>query len=159
MKKEICPREDEVLKALREEKMSEELQEHISGCSACQNTEAVSRWMHRFRESAWNTEMQAKNLPDAQTLWNKVHKQKRLDKTLVRRALRPLMIYQFLFYGLLTAGIIYAVIWGFGKFGTILDNPVFATIIPFFGIMMMIVIISLSFCAIVAAFDRRKHPV
>ena len=159
MKIKICPREDEVLKALREEKMSEELQEHIAECSACQNTEAVSRWMNRFRESAWHTEMQEKTLPDAQSLWNKVHKQKRLDKKLVRKALRPLLIYQVLFYGLLTAGIIYAAIWSFGKFGHILDNPVIATIIPFFGIMMMIVIISLSFCAIVAAFDKRKHPV
>jgi hypothetical protein len=159
MKKKICPREDEVLKTLGEEKMSEEIQEHIAGCSACQNTVAVNRWMHRFRESAWNTEMQEKTLLDAQTFWNKVHKQKRLDKKLVRKAMRPLIIYQVLFYGLLTAGIIYAVIWGFGKFGTILDNPVIATIIPFFGIMMMIVIISLSFCAIVAALDRRRHPV
>jgi hypothetical protein len=159
MKKKICPREDEVLKALHEEKMSEELQEHIAGCSACQKTEAVNRWMHRFRESAWHAEMREKTLPDAQTLWNKVHAKRRPDKKLVRKALRPLMIYQVLFYGLLTAGIIYAVIWGFGKFGYILDNPVIATIIPFFGIMMMIVIISLSFCAVVAAFDRRKHPV
>jgi hypothetical protein len=159
MKKEICPREDEVLKALREEKMSEELQEHISGCSACQNTEAVSRWMHRFRESAWDTEMQAKNLPDAQTLWNKVRARKKPDKKLVRKALRPLIIPQVLFYGFLIAGIIYASIWGFRKFGHILDSPVISTMIPFFGILMAVVFISMSFCAIVAAFDRRKHPI
>jgi len=159
MSQKICPRETEVLEGIREEKMSEELQEHITGCSACQNLVVVSQWMHRFRESAWDSEMQEKTLPHAQTLWNKVHASRQPDKTLVRRALRPLMIYQFLFYGLLTVGIIYAVFWGFGKFGYILDNPVIATIIPFFGIIMTIVVISLSFCTVVAAFDRRKHPI
>jgi hypothetical protein len=69
------------------------------------------------------------------------------------------MIYQALFYGLLTAEIIYAVIWGSGKFDYVLDNPVITTFIPLLGIMMMMIIISLSFCTIVAAFDRRKHPV
>jgi len=159
MSQKICPRETEVLESFREEKMSEELQEHIAGCPSCQDLVAVSQWMHRFRESAWNTEMQEKTLLDAQTIWNKVHARRQPDKKLVRRALRPLMIYQFLFYGLFTVGIIYAVFWGFGKFGYILENPVISTMIPFFGILMAVVFISMSFCAIVAALDRRRHPV
>jgi hypothetical protein len=159
MRKKICPRESEVLKGLREEKMSEELQKHISGCSVCQDLVAVRSWMHRFKENAWNTDMPGKTLPDTQSLWNRFHARKRPDKKFVRKALRPLMIYQVLFYGLVIAGIIYAASWGFRKFGYILDNPVISTIIPFFGIMMLIVIISLSFCAIVAAFDRRKHSI
>jgi hypothetical protein len=50
-------------------------------------------------------------------------------------------------------------IWGFKKFGNILDSRVISQILPFFGIMMIIVVISLSFCAIVVAFDKRKHPI
>jgi hypothetical protein len=159
MNKKICPRESEVLKALREEKMSEEIQEHIARCSVCQDTVAVSEWMLRFKKDALKTDMLEKILPSAESLWNRVHARRRPGKKLVRKALIPLMIYQFLFYGLVTVGIIYAVIWGFGKFSYILENPVITTIGPFFGIMMLIVVISLSFCAIVAAFDRRKHPV
>jgi predicted anti-sigma-YlaC factor YlaD len=159
MKKKTCPWEKDVIEGLHKGKMSAELQKHIKECSVCRDIALVQGWMHRFKENAWNLDMPGKTLPDAQSLWNRVHARKRPDKTLVRKALRPLMIYQVLFYGLVTAGIIYAGSLGFRKFGSILDYPVISTIVSFFGIMMMIVIISLSFCAVVAALDRRKHPV
>jgi hypothetical protein len=159
MSKKICPWENEVLKGLREEKLSAELQEHIAGCSVCQDIEAASRWMIRFKENAWKTDMPEKILPGAESLWSRVYSRSRPDKKVVRKALRPLIIPQVLFYGMLMAGIIYTIFWGFKRFGNILDSRIISTIVPFFGIMMVIVVISLSFCAIVAAFDRRKHPV
>jgi len=55
MSKKICPREKEVIKGLHEEKMSEELQEHIAGCSVYQDTVAVSGWMKQLEESSWIT--------------------------------------------------------------------------------------------------------
>jgi predicted anti-sigma-YlaC factor YlaD len=157
MKKKTCPWEKDVIEGLGEEKLSEELQKHVKKCPVCRDIALVQGWMHRFKENAWNAEMPGKTLPDAQSLWDRVHAKRRPDKKLVRKALRPVMIYQVLFYGLVIAGIIYAGSWGFRKFGSILDNPVISTMIPFFGIMMVIVLISLSFCAIVAAFDKRKH--
>lgn len=159
MKKKTCQWEKNVIEGLCEEKMSAELQKHIMECTVCRDIALVQAWMHRFRENAWNADMPGKTLPDAQSLWNRAHARKRPDKTLVRKALRPLMIYQVLFYGLVTAGIIYAAFWGFRKFGFFLDNPVISAIMSFFGIMMVIVLVSLSFCAIIAAFDRRKHPI
>jgi hypothetical protein len=159
MKKKHCPLEKEVTEALREEKMSAGLKEHIAGCSACQDIVAISEWMHRFKENAWKTDMPGKTLPDAESMWNRVYARRRPDKKLVRKALRPLIIPQVLFYGLLIAGIIYTAIWGFKKFGNMLDNRMISQILPFFGIMMIIVFVSLSFCAIVVAFDKRKHPI
>jgi len=159
MSNKICPMEKEVIKTLREEKMSVELKEHIARCSACQDTVTVSGWMHRFKETAWKTDMPEKTLPSAESLWNQVHARRRPDKKLAKKALRPLLIPQVLFYGLFIAGIIYITIWGFKKFGNVLDSRVISQILPFFGIMMFIVVISLSFCALVVAFDKRKHPV
>ncbi len=159
MSKKICPWENEVLKGLREEKLSAELQEHIDGCPVCQDIVAVSRWMIRFKENAWKTDVSGKFLPGAESLWSRVYSRSRPDKKVVRKALRPLIIPQVLFYWMLMAGIIYTIFWGFKKFGNILDSRIISMIVPFFGIMMVIVAISLSFCAIVAAFDRRKHPV
>ena len=159
MSKKICPLENEVSKSLREEKMNTELEEHIARCSACQDIVAVSEWMRRFKESAWKTGIQEKILPTADSMWNRVHTRRRPDKKLVKKALRPLIFPQVIFYSLLIAGIIYTAVWGFKNFGNILDSRMTSMILPFFGIMMIIVVISLSFCAIVVAFDRRKHPV
>ncbi len=159
MSKKKCHREEEVQACLKTEKISPELQKHISACPVCQDIALVQGWMNRFKENAWKTDMPEKTLPDAESMWKRVYARKRPDKKLVRKALRPMLIPQVLFYGLLIAGIIYLTFWGFKKFGNILDSRVISQILPFFGIMMIIVAISLSFCAIVVAFDKRKHPI
>ncbi|MCK4646885.1 MAG: hypothetical protein KAU46_11590 [Candidatus Aminicenantes bacterium] len=159
MSKKICPLEKEVMKGLREEKMRPELQEHIAGCPVCQDITLIHGWMNRFKENAWNTDMPRKILPDAESMWNRVYARRKPDKKLVRKALRPLLIPHVIFYGVLIAGFLFLTVWGFKKFGNILDSRVISQILPFFGIMMIIVFVSLSFCTIVAAFDKRKHPI
>jgi hypothetical protein len=158
MNKKICPLEKEVMRGLSRGKLSGELQNHIAGCSVCRDIVAVSEWMNRFKESAWKTDMPGKILPDAESMWNRVRARKRPDKKLVQKALRPLIIPQVLFYGVLIAGIVYMTFWSFNNFGNILDSQIISQIVPFFFIMMIIVVISLSFCAIVVVVDRRKHP-
>lgn len=159
MSKKICPLENEVLIGLREEKMWPDLEEHIAGCPVCQDMALVQGWMNRFKKEAWETDMTKKTLPDAESMWNRASSKRRPDKKLVRKALRPLIIPQVLFYGLLITGIIYMVIWGYKKSGNFLESQATSIILPFFGIMMIIVLISLSFCAVVVAFDKRKHPI
>jgi hypothetical protein len=159
MSKKKCHREEEVQVCLRTEEISPELQKHISACPVCQDIALVHKWMNRFKENTWKTDMPEKILPDAESMWKRVNARRRPDKKLIRKALRPLLIPQVLFYSLLIAGIIYISFWVFKKFGNILDNRVISQILPFFGIIMIIVVISLSFCAIVAAFDKRKHPI
>ena len=53
MKKKICPWEQEVIKGLRDENLSEELQKHLAECPVCQNIALVQGWMFRFKENAW----------------------------------------------------------------------------------------------------------
>jgi hypothetical protein len=158
MSKKICPWEKEIRKGLCEKNLSLELQEHIKTCPDCQDIALVQGWMNRFKQEAWETDMTEKTLPDAESMWNRALSRRRPDKKLVRKALRPLIIPQVLLYGLLIAGIIYIVIWGYKKSGNLLDSQATSIILPFFGIMMIIVLISLSFCAVVVAFDKRKHP-
>ncbi len=155
MSKKTCPREQEVIKGLGEDNMKVELQEHITRCSICQDLVLVKGWMNRFEKDARETDLAEKTLPDAESMWQKAYARRRPDKILIRKALRPLIIPQVLFYGLLLAGIIYGTIWSIKQFGNILDSQVTSMILPFFGIIMFIVVISLSFCAIVAAFDKR----
>jgi hypothetical protein len=114
--------------------------------------------MNRFKENAWNTDMPEKTLPDAESMRKRVCARRRPDKKLVQKALRPLLIPQVLFYVLLIAGIIYMTIWGFKKFRNILDSRVISQILPVFGIMMIIVVVSMSFFAIVVAFDNANTP-
>ena len=159
MSKKKCHREEEVQACLKTEKISPELQKHISTCPVCQDIALVHGWMNRFKENSWKNDMPEKILPNANRVWDHVYDRKRPDKKLVRKALRPMLIPQVPFYGLLIAGIIYTTFWGFKKFGNILGSPVISQILPFFGIMMIIVAISLSFCAIVVAFDKDKHPI
>ena len=159
MNKKICHREKEVQEWLKTGKGSPKIQNHITDCPVCQDHARVQEWMNRFKEKAWETDMPGKILPDAASVWNRVHTVKRFDKKLVRKAMRPLIIPQALSIGIFIAGIVYMMVWGFRKFGYILDNPVVSQLLPFFGILMVIVMISLSFCAVVALFDRHKHPI
>jgi hypothetical protein len=150
--------ENDVIKSLREDEMSPELQDHVAGCPVCHNLALVHNWMNRFEQNARKTDLSAKTLPTAEALWRRGRETTRPDKKLVKKALWPLLIPQTLFYGLILAGIVFFTIWGFQKFGHVLDSPVFNQFVPFFGILMIIVVVSLSFCAIVTAFDKRKHP-
>lgn len=158
MSKKICPLEEEVIRSLAEGKMGTELQEHIAGCSVCQDIVAVIEWMNRFKGIAWKIDMQKKILPDAESMWNRACTRTRHDKKLIQKALRPLIIPQVLFYGMLIAGIVYMTFWIFNEFGNILDSKIISQIVPFFFIMMIIVAISLSFCTIVVLLEKRKHP-
>ena len=159
MRKETCHREDEVLGCLKTGKLSPELQKHISACPVCQNIALVQDWMEQFKTRSWDASVRNKNLPSPEALWNRAYYRSRSDKNLVRKAMRPLIIPQVLFYAVFVAGIIFMTVWGLKKFGNILDNRVISQILPFFGIMMIIVFVSLSFCALVVAFVKRKHPI
>ena len=92
MNKKICHREKEVQEWLKTGKGSPEIQNHITDCPVCQDHARVQEWMNRFKEKAWETDMPGKILPDAASVWNRVHTVKRFDKKLVRKAMRPLII-------------------------------------------------------------------
>ncbi len=159
MKKKKCPFEKEVMAGLREEKLEPELQNHVSQCPVCQDVVAVHTWMNQFKEKAWRTDMLKRNLPDAEAVWKKVYSWKRADKRMVRKALKPLIYPQVLSFGVFIAGIIFLGTKGVLKFGNIFDTPVLTRILPYFLILISFIVISIVFCALLLAIEKRKKPV
>lgn len=159
MKKKICPLEKEVMAGLRAEKLEPELQKHVSECPVCQDVVAVHTWMNQFKEKAWKTDMPKKSLPDADAIWNRAYAWKRPDKQMVRKALRPLIYPQVLSIGVFIAGVIFLGTKGVLKFGNIFDTLVLTRILPFFLILMSMVFLSVIFCALLLALEKRKKPV
>jgi hypothetical protein len=159
MKKKICPLEREVMAGLREKKLKPELQKHVSECSVCKDVVAVHTWMNRFKEKSWKTDMPKKSLPDAEAIWNRAYAWKRADERMVRKALRPLIYPQVLSFGVFIAGVIFLGTKGVLKFGNFFDTPVLTRILPFFLIFVSIIIISIIFCALLFALEKRKKPI
>jgi len=159
MKKKICPLEKEVAECLREEKLKPELQKHISECPVCKDVVAVYTWMNQFKEKSWKTDMPKKDLPDAEAIWKRVHVRKIDNRQLVRKALRPLIYPQVLSFGVFIAGIIFLGIKGVLKFGNVFDSVAITRIFPFFLILMSMVFLSVIFCALLLALEKRKKPV
>jgi hypothetical protein len=159
MKKKICPLEKEVMAGLREEKLEPELQNHVSECPVCQDVVTVHTWMNRFKERAWKTEMQKKSLPDADAMWNRAYAWKRADRKMMRKALRPLIYPQVLSFVVFIAGGIFLGIKGVLKFGNVFDTPVLTQILPFFLILLSFIVISIVFCALLLALEKRKKHV
>ncbi len=159
MKKRTCPLETEIMAGLREKRLTSEQQNHLSDCSVCQDVVAVHTWMNQFKEKAWENDMPKRNLPDTEAIWKRAYAWKRPDKQLVRKALRPLIYPQLLSFGVFIAGIIFLATKGVLKFGNIFDTPILTRILPFFLLFVSIVIISVVFCALLLALEKRKKPI
>lgn len=159
MKKKICPLEREIMAGLREKKLKPGLQEHVSECSVCQDVVAVHTWMDQFKEKAWKTDTPKKILPGAEVIWNRAYAWKRADRQVVRKALRPLIYPQVLSFGIFIAGIIFLGTKGVLKFRNIFDTPALTRVLPFFLLFMSIIIISIVFCALLLALEKRNKTI
>jgi hypothetical protein len=156
MRKRICPWEKEVVDALQTKKMTHEIKEHISKCSSCQNIVSVYDWMNQYKRRSWDTKMTEKPLPDPDAIWDRVHARRKPDRTLVKKALRPLIYPQVLSFVVIVIGVFSLLISNAEKIGNITDSRIIARIFPIFIIPMLIILISMAFCALVAAVEKRK---
>jgi hypothetical protein len=159
MKKKVCPLELKVLEGLKSGGLTSDLRNHLTGCSVCQDLAAVYTWMDRFKENARQEEAARKNLPSAEAIWNRVQARKRPDKKLVRKALRPILYTQILFYGVMAAGLVFLAIWGSRKIGQTIDLEPLVQILPYVFIPATFIVISLLFCSLLLAFEKRKKTI
>lgn len=159
MRKRICPREKEVVEALKAKNLSHEIKEHISKCKSCKNAALISDWMNQYRERSWSTEMTEKILPEPDAIWDRVHARRKPDRTLVKKVLRPLIYPQVLSFVTISIGVFLLLISNAEKIGNIFDSRIIDKILPIFLIPMLIIPISMAFCALVAAFEKRKKTV
>lgn len=159
MKKKICPVEREITAGLKEKKLEPDLQRHISECSVCKDVIAVHTWMNQFKEAAWKTDMPKKGMPNAETIWDRAYAWKKPDREVVKKALRPLIYPQILSFCVCLAGIIFLGTTGVLKFGDIFDNPAITRILPFFLLFTSIIVISIVFCALLLALEKRNKTI
>jgi len=159
MRKKICPLEKDVVDALKGKKLSREIEEHISKCPSCKNVVEIYDWMNQYKERSWNSKMGKKILPDPDIVWNRAHARSSLDKTLVKKALRPLVYPQVLLYVVLILGVLFLLIPNLKTIAGITDSRIISQMLPFFFIPMLIILISIAFCMLVVAFEKRKKIV
>ena len=92
MKKKNCPLEKEVLNNLKTGDLTPEIKKHAVNCPLCKESMTINKWMNRFHEVSLNVNTAEKKLPDAEFIWEKAFSVKPLEKELVKKALRPLLV-------------------------------------------------------------------
>ncbi|MFC2168403.1 hypothetical protein ACFLRW_05400 [Acidobacteriota bacterium] len=156
MKKKMCPMEKEITAGLMEKKLKPELQKHASDCPVCKDVLAVHTWMNKFKEKSWKTDMLKKDLPDAEAVGKRGYSRKKPDEQMVKKALKPLIYPKVVSLGVFLAAIIFLSFKGILNFRNIFDNPVLIRIFPFFLVLLSMVFLSVIFCTLLLALEKRK---
>lgn len=107
MSKKSCPLEQDVLERMKRGQSSHELEQHIKHCPMCRDALLVSRWLNDFKAASLPYGAARKELPDAEFIWEQARASRRVDKALLRKALRPLLIPQVLSYIAAIIGIVF----------------------------------------------------
>jgi len=168
MKNKICYLEKEVVDCLKTGNLTPEIKKHINECPVCKDVVLVYEWMNLFKDKSWAAEMPEKTLPDPKSIWERAYTKPKPERKLIKKALRPLLYTRVFSYAVLTVGIIYLFLGNIKSIGSILASrtgaglvvgslsKVIVQYLPLFLIPMVIVSISVLFCALVAAFERQK---
>lgn len=109
-KKKHCPFEKKVSDCLKKSKFDPEMKQHIRECALCNDTVTVHRWMGNFNKVSMQYQEVEKKLPAPDLIWEKAHSLKRIDKELVKKAMKPLLIPQILTYIAITIGVAFLLI-------------------------------------------------
>jgi len=168
MRKRACQLEREVMDCLKSEKLSPEIEKHISECPLCEDAVSVYKWMNQYKNSSWNAEKLEKTLPDPETLWNRSQAKRKPDKGLVKKALRPMVYPRVISYGVLISGVIYLFLSNIKEIGNILASSsgvrpaldslskIAAQFFPIFLIPATMIFISMLFCVFVVGLEKLK---
>lgn len=161
MKKKICRHEAEVIDNMRAASLTPEIQAHVSECPLCKETVSVYEWMNRFKSIAWETEAAPKNLPTPESIWKRAYPLYKPYKDLVKKALRPLIFSRLLAYGITTVGVILLLLFNKQEISHFMESYIrFDMTLPLilaFIVPLIFVCISISFCILVNAFEKRKR--
>lgn len=156
MRKKICPWEKDMVKALQTKSLSHEIKEHISKCPSCKNIVAVYDWMNQYKERSWNTKMEKKTFPDPDAIWDRAYVRRRPDIALMKKALRPLVFPHVLSYVVIIIAVVFLLISNLKIIGSITDSGMISQLLPFVFIPVLIILVSMAFCLLVVAFEKRK---
>ena len=122
MKKKTCLLEKEVLNSLAAGDLTAEIKEHMETCLICKESASLYQWMNRFQKVSRQGKMAEKKLPDAESLWERAFSLKIPDKELVKKAMKPLRIYQVVSYVIAIIVLLYLVFAYFPGINSFLDS-------------------------------------
>jgi hypothetical protein len=146
MKKKNCLLEKKVLNSLAAGDLTAEIKEHMETCLICQESAFLYQWVNRFQKVSRQGKTAEKKLPDAESLWERAFSLKTPDKELVKKALRPLRIYQVLAYVIAIIVLLYLVFVHFpGIQASLNSSPVVGMILASLSSMLRTMFKSLSF--------------
>jgi hypothetical protein len=109
MKNKSCLLEQEVLNSLAAGDLTAEIKQHLKACHICKESAFLYQWMNGFQKVSRQGKPAEKKLPDAESIWEKAFSSKIPDKELVKKAMKPLRIYQVVFYVIVIIALLYLV--------------------------------------------------
>ena len=110
MKKKNCLLEQEILNSLAAGDLTAEIKQHLKTCPICKESALLYQWMNGFQKVSRQGKLAEKKLPNAESLWEKAFSLKTPDKELVKKALKPLRIYQVVSYVIAVIVLLYLVV-------------------------------------------------
>jgi hypothetical protein len=96
MKKMFCSWEKEILESVNRGTLDSEQRDHLSRCSACQESRTVRSWLSDFSRIPDRIESDLTKIPDFESIWQGARAYRGYDRELEKKALKPLLIPQFL---------------------------------------------------------------
>jgi len=113
VKNDDCPRQEEVLRAVRSNSPDEALRTHVAACAACRETALVSGFLARLAAASSPS---AAALPDPGRILQRARFLDKLmrEQALIERATRPVLIAEAIFQAALVGGVIWL-----GSLGTV----------------------------------------
>lgn len=122
MKKKNCLLEQEILNSLPAGNLTAKIKQHLKTCPICKESAFLYQWMNRFQKVSRQGKLAEKKLPDAESLWEKAFSLKTPDKELVKKAMKPLRIYQLVSYVIAIIVLIYLALANFPGINSVLNS-------------------------------------
>jgi hypothetical protein len=149
MKKKNCLLEPEILNSLAAGDLTAEIKQHLKACPICKESALLYQWMNGYQKVSRQGNLAEKKLPDAESLWEKAFSLKTPDKELVKKAMKPLRIYQLVSYVIAIIVLLYLVFAYFpGIRGSLNSSPVVGLILTSISSLVKTFFKSLSFVII-----------
>jgi lipopolysaccharide export LptBFGC system permease protein LptF len=146
MKKKCCLLEQEVLNSLAAGDFTAEIKQHLKTCPICKESAYLYHWMNGFQKVSRQGKTAEKKLPDVESLWEKAFSLKTPDKELIKKAMKPLRIYQVVSYVIAIIVLLYLVFAHFPGIQASLNlSPVVGMILASLSSMVRTFFKSLSF--------------
>ncbi len=122
MKTATCAWEDRVRRGLAEGRCDPALRDHAARCPICRDVLTVSDWMLRFRDLTLDKTSVEEPLPAPGELWALAGAGRAQDPVTVKKALKPIYLYQKLAWFVSAAGSAALVLLEFEKIKSLLAS-------------------------------------